>query len=195
MGGSGHGRHELEQHLGHLAKLGCGSVLDSLCIYYEGFFYCLWLALSGKKKITQPLGLKKNHATSWAKKNQPTSWAKKNHATSWAEGYHATNKAKKNHATSWPPKKSCKLLGQKKLRQPLGPKKYHATFRAKKNHATSRDMKKSRNLSGHEKITQPIIIQKNHVTSRQKKSCNLLKLKKNQATSWHTKKIMPLLVK
>ena len=59
--------------------------------------------LQGRKKITQPLGTKKNHATSWDK----------------------------NHATSQD-KKITQPLGTKKIMQPLGIKKNHAISQDKK---------------------------------------------------------------
>ena len=92
--------------------------------------------LLGQKKITQPLGTKKNHPTSWDGKNHPT---KKSHPTSRDE---------KNHPTSMDEKKSANLSGQEKITQPLG---------TKKNHPTSQDKKKSPNLLGRKK---------NHPTSR-----------------------------
>ena len=44
---------------------------------------------------------------------------------------------KKNHAASWDNKRSCNLLRQKKITQPLGTKKIMQPLGTKKNHATS----------------------------------------------------------
>ena len=105
----------------------------------------------------------------------------------------------KKHTISW---------AQKKVTQPLGPKKIMQSW-AKKNHAISRTNKKSPNLSGLKKIMLPLgseIIpqplvpikniqplvpkksrnlrpKKNHGTLGQKKSRNLSCPKKNHAAS------------
>ena len=54
---------------------------------------------------------------------------------------------KKSHATSWDKKKSCKLLGLKKITQPLGTKNHATSWEKKKipqnqNNATYWDKKK-----------------------------------------------------
>ena len=74
------------------------------------------------KKITEPLGGKKNRAPSRDKKKPRILSGQKN-ALFWDN---------KNHATSRDNKKSCNLLGQKEIMQPLGKKKSHATPKDKK---------------------------------------------------------------
>ena len=71
----------------------------------------------GTKKITQP-GQKKSSNLLGQKKSHTTSQDKINHATSRDKKSHNLLGQKK-HATSWVKQKSCILLGQNEIMQPL----------------------------------------------------------------------------
>ena len=87
--------------------------------------------LEKEKKVTQPLGTKRNHTTSWDKKN------------------HATSRGKTKIPQPLGTKKSYNLSGHKKIKQPQGTKKMTQPLETKqilhplghKNYATSRDKK------------------------------------------------------
>ena len=98
-------------------------------------------------------------------------------------------------------KKSCNLLGQKKITQPFRTKKNQATFWSKKKIRQPFGTKKVLQLLGTKKITQSLRTKKNDETFQdkkimlltQKESCNLcLGTNKNHATSWDKKIIQPL---
>ena len=106
-------------------------------------------------KITQPLGTKINHATSWDKKNHVTSREKKLGNLSGQQKNQATSRDKKSRNL----KKSSNISGQKKSMQSLRRTKnimqnYAPSWDKKKNPATSRTTNHA--TSWDKKITQPL---------------------------------------
>ena len=99
-------------------------------------------------KITQPLGTKKNQATSQDKQKSCNFFRQKNHATSGDN---------KNIMQPLGEKKFGILSGHTKIKEHLGTNKNHATLQQENFHTTSRT-KKSHN-------------QKHAISQDKKKSC------------------------